>query len=273
MKISKITRQKKNKSRYNIFTETDGVEEFTFSVHEDLLIRFHLRKDMQLTEGEIKQFKEQDAIYRYYAMAINYLSYRMRSKEEVARYLKEKEASDDDIKIVMEKLENERLLDDLEFSNAFVRTKVNTSSNGPLKVKQELLQKGVAAPIAEQALESYTAEEEIDKATKLVQKKLQSNRRKSFKEQAMQLKQSLMQKGFTQEAIEIAFQQVEVDDDEELENEALRYQGEKAWAKYSRKHEGYMLIQKVKGALYQKGFSIDLINQFIDEKNDEEMLD
>src|SRR5690625_1117468 len=269
MRISKITKHKKYNYRYHIFTDESGGDTYQLTIHEDILIRFSLRKGMEITENELNTIKREEAIYRFYTMAINYLSYRMRSKGEMIRYLKEKEATDDEVKIIIDKLIEEKLLDDLQFSFAFVRSKLNTTSSGPLKIKNDLLQKGVSPSIIDEALSAYPLEEEIKKAAKMIEKKMASNRRKSFKEQKMLLKQSLMQKGFSQEAIDLAFNEVDVEVEEESEYESLRYQGEKAWTKYSRKHEGYSLKQKVKASLYQKGFTMDLINRFIDEKEAE----
>lgn len=269
MIISKISKQKKNQHRYNIFTKKNGEDVYLFSVHEDLLIRFNLRKGLELTEEEIKNIQEQEAIYKYYTQAINYLSYRMRSIEEVKRYLKEKEATEEEITYIIEKLLNEKLLDDLEFSLAYVRTKINTSINGPAKIRNELIQKGVAESIIEEALHIFTDELQIEKLVKFIEKKSGQSRRKSYKEETMLLKRSLLQKGYSQEIIETAFQQAHFEKEEDQELEALRYQGEKIWTKYSRKYEGFTLIQKTKGALYQKGFSMELINTFIDEKREQ----
>lgn len=270
MKISKITTQKKNKNRFNIFESLNGKDEYTFSVHEDILIRFHLRKGLELTEEQVKEIKEQDAIYQYYTLSINYLSYRMRAKSEIIDYLKEKEAIPEAIDTVIHKLENEKLIDDLQFSKAYVRTKMNTSSKGPNKIKQELIQKRIPDVYIEEALSEYSVEKEVDKVVKMMEKKLSTtSRKKSFQQQLIQLKQSLIQKGFTQVAIELASQEVDltVNDDEEMD--AIRYQGEKVWTKQARKHEGFQLKQKVMASLYQKGFSMDLINRFLDEKEEE----
>ncbi|WP_188207311.1 recombination regulator RecX [Alkalibacillus aidingensis] len=270
MVISKISKQKKNSKRYNIYIERQGRDEFAFGVHEDLLVRYELRKGMDLSEAKMAEIKEQDAMYKYYTLSINYLSYRMRAKSEIVKYLEKKEATDEEIAFVIERLERENLVDDLAFSEAYVRTKMNTSSNGPNRIRQELYQKHISEAMVEQALKYYTQEKEIEKLVKLIEKKLTATRKKSFQEQINQLKQSLLQKGFSYESIEIALESIDPGVNEEEEMQALTYQGEKAWRRYARKHEGYELSQKVKASLYQKGFQSDLINQFIEEKEMEE---
>ncbi len=273
MIISRITMQKKNKSRYNIYLKKDQDESFGFGVHEDLLIRHALRKGMEISDEEIEEIKKQDAVHQYYTLSINYLSYRMRAESEMVDYLTKKEADEEQIAFVMEKLIAEKLIDDLAFSEAYVQTKINTTSKGPNKIKQELFQKRVSPDTIERAMERYPLELEVEKAAKLLAKKLRSSKKESFRVQLDKAKQTLMQQGYSMEAIQLAEQELDLEKDEDAEKEAVFHQGEKIWAKQARKHEGGMLIQKVKASLYQKGFQADLIQLFIDEKLNEVEVD
>lgn len=49
--------------------------------------------------------------------------------------------------------------------------------------------------------------------------------------------------------------------------EAIRFQGEKIYRKYSHL-SGFEYKQKMKQALYRKGFSMDLIEKFLAEKEE-----
>ena len=62
--------------------------------------------------------------------------------------------------------------------------------------------------------------------------------------------------------------QLEREDDEWYE--LITIQGEKIWNKYVRKYEDKQLELKVKQALYQKGFPLEIIERFIDEKREKE---
>ncbi|MFB9974259.1 recombination regulator RecX [Allobacillus sp. SKP2-8] len=271
MIVSRITTQKKNKNRYNVFIKTNEVESFGFGVHEDLLIRHAIRKGMEISQSEIDEIKKQDAIHQYYTLSINYLSYRMRAESEMVDYLVKKEATEEEIAFVMEKLIQEKLIDDVAFSEAYVQTKINTTSKGPNKIKQELMQKKISPATIDGAMEKYSKEIEVEKAAKLLQKKTRSSNRESFHTQLNKAKQSMLQQGYQMDAIQMAVEEIDLEKDEDAEKEAVFYQGEKIWTKQARKHEGGMLIQKVKASLYQKGFQGDLIEQFIDEKMNEEV--
>lgn len=60
-------------------------------------------------------------------MAMNYLSYQLRSKKEIFTYLKEKEIEPEDRVKIVQRLEELRLLDDAIFSESYVRTAMRTS--------------------------------------------------------------------------------------------------------------------------------------------------
>nr|WP_226035338.1 recombination regulator RecX [Aquibacillus saliphilus] len=265
--ITRITTQKKSKSRYNIFIDNGQGEEYGFSVDEDILIEFHLRKGLELDKQTTEQLIQKDSIHRTYSLTINFLSYRMRSIKEIKEYLIKKEVEQEQIDVVVNRLLSEGLLNDTDFAEALVRTRVQTTSKGPMLVKRELMDKGVSSAIADQALSFYPYESQYEKAAKWVEKKLKSSNRKSFRQQVQNLQQTLMQKGFTQDVIKDVLENVENNKDDDQEWQSVVYQGEKLVRKYEKKLEGNALRQKLKGALYQKGFSFDLIDRFIDENS------
>lgn len=264
-KITRITTQKRNKQRYNIFLDHGQGENYAFSVDEDILIQYMLRKGMEIDEETIETLMEKDSFHKAFTLALNYLSYRMRSEKEIRTYLWDKEVDDEKIEYVVKRLKEENYLNDTEFAIALVRTRMQTSSKGPLLVKKELHEKGVAKPTASEALEHYTFDEQVEKATKLVEKKLRLDGKKSFREQIQKTRQTLMQKGFTNDVIQVVMEEVQDDKDEDAEWDAVVFQGEKALRKYSSKSEGYELKHKVKGALYRKGFAFEYIDRFLDE--------
>src|SRR5690625_6758035 len=90
----------------------------------------------------------------------------MRTKQEVYNYVKKKEVEEEHITKIIDKLIKERLIDDEQFAESFVRTRIQTSDKGPTHVKKELIEKGVSAAIASQAVEVYTYEIQYEKALK-----------------------------------------------------------------------------------------------------------
>ncbi|WP_347861320.1 recombination regulator RecX [Salimicrobium sp. PL1-032A] len=266
--ISKITVQQKNKSRFNIFLKRGDQEQFEFGVSEDILVQYNLHKGMELSEDDIKQLKNKDELHKSYTRAIHYLSYRMRSEKEVFDYLIEKEVEEEDAKDIINRLYKERLLDDRAFAESFVRTKIATSSKGPVLLKQELLRKGVPEDDIDPALEFYSFDDQYQKARKIGMKKVNDSSKKSFQQKLQAAKQTLMQKGFTQEVIQEVSMQLKEEKEDSVEWESIVIQGEKALRKYEKKAEGFELKQKVMAALYRKGFSHELIQRFLEEKGE-----
>ncbi|MBY7142743.1 recombination regulator RecX [Virgibacillus sp. NKC19-3] len=264
-KIARITTQKKSKDRYNIFLNDGQDEKYGFSVDEAILVEFNLRKDLELEESTIDALIQKDTIHKSYTQAIHFLSYRMRTKKEMHDYLLKKEVDEAHINEIMEKLKTENLLDDQQFADMFVRSRMNTSTKGPMLIKKELIEKGISASLASQAVEQYPYEVQYENITKWMKKKLTTGKKDSFRKQVQQLQATLMQKGFTQDVITEALADINGQKDEATEWNALVYQGEKLLRKHETKLNGDKLRNKLKQGLFGKGFSIALINQFLEE--------
>ncbi len=266
--ITKITTQQKNQDRFNVFMDygKGKGEEFAFSVDSDVLIKFQLKKGMELDDFSFLEIQYQDDIRKAYHLAVNYLARRMRSEKEIKDYLVQKEVDEPVIKEVIYKLTSQKYINDQDYAFAYVRTQANTTDKGTNVVKMELKEKGVSEDILIRALEEFPLEQQIEKAMKLTEKFYQKNAKDSLKVQKQKLEQLLLRKGYTYEIINIAVKETDIEKQDDGEMEAVRFQGEKLHRKYAQLG-GYEYQQKMKQALYRKGFTIDLIERFLEEKN------
>ncbi len=262
--ITKISVGKRNKSRYNIYIDQGKGEEYGFSVSEDVLIKMNLTKGMSIDELDIMEIAYQEDIQKGFSDALYYLSHRMRSETEVIRKLKEKEYEDHIIKEVIHKLYLHKFLNDEEFAAALVNTRMNTGDKGPAVIAQELRQKGISDLHAEAALKLYTRERQIEHAGKQIQKLAKKKSNASEIELKRKIEQTLIRKGYSSYIIEAAMQNIDLSQDDEQEWNSLKKQGEKAFRRYS-KYTGYEFEQKMKSALYRKGFAIELIERYLEE--------
>src|SRR5699024_305580 len=105
----------------------------------------------------------------------------------------------------------EGLIDDAAFARAFVQTRLQTASKGPRIIKMELIEKGVKAVIADQALEAYSFEEQVNKATQLVEKKMRTKKKEAHSKQVQQLHHHLLQKGYSHDVIDVALQEIQAE--------------------------------------------------------------
>ncbi|MDE3838014.1 recombination regulator RecX [Bacillus methanolicus] len=262
--ITKITVQQKNQERYNIFMDFGKGEEYVFSVDEDTLIKFKLKKGLEVDPLLLTEIQYQDEIRKGYHLAVNFLAKRMRSEGEVRHYLAEKETDEPIINEVILKLYEFNFLDDEEYAKAYVRTQKNTTDKGTEFIRKELREKWIGENLIEKALNEYPFEAQIEKAVKVSEKYLLKNRLESERTLKIKLEQLLLRKGFSIDVIQAVLSEVNFDKKEEEEMDAIRHHGERLKRKYN-KFTGYEFEQKMKQALYRKGFSIDLIENYLRE--------
>lgn len=264
--ITKITTQQKTQDRFNIFMDygKGKGEEFAFSVDSDVLIKFQLKKGMELDDFSFVEIQYQDDIRKAYNKAIHYLARRMRSEKEIKDYLVLKEIDEPVINEILHRLTAQKYINDEEFALAYVRTQANTTDKGPNVIKMELKEKGIIEGILNQALKEYPLEQQIEKATKISSKFYEKNTKESLKIQKQKLENLLLRKGYSYEVINIAVNDVSINNEDDEERGAIRFQGEKAHRKYS-KFSGFEYEQKMKQALYRKGFPIELIEIYLSE--------
>ncbi|MFA1822055.1 recombination regulator RecX [Virgibacillus oceani] len=264
-RITRITTQKKYKNRYNIFLDDGQGEKYGFSVDEAVLVEYRLRKNLELDDTMVSTLIQKDTLHKSYTLAITFLSYRMRTKKEIHDYLLKKEVDEEQIPVIIEKLIKEKLIDDKQFANLFVTSRINTAAKGPLLIKKELIDKGVSESIASEAIQLFSYGDQYEKAANWVEKKLSQSKKDSFRQRVDKLRANLMQKGFTQDVVKDVFMNIEEEKDDDSEWENTVYQGEKLLRKHGQKLEGFELRQKIKEGLYRKGFSFEVIEKFLDE--------
>lgn len=262
--ITKITTQKKQSDRFNIYVNDGTGEKYAFSVDEDVLIKYQLKKGMELDEFTQIEVLYQDTIRKALGTAIQYLASRMRSEKEVRDHLKQKEIEDPVIQEVIHRLYNLKYLNDEEFALAYVRTQMNTTDKGPNVVKVELKEKGVATAILEKVLNEYSYDLQLSKVIQLCHKAQKKKRNDSQFVFEQKLKQALNRKGYSFSIIEEAMMEMqETEQDEDVEFEAIKTQGKKAIKKYGED------VFKIKQFLFRKGFSIDHIEDYLRRLDEE----
>ena len=97
-----------------------------------------------------------------YDQALTILEYRARSIDELRRKLIQKGAAKAEVEEVLVRLIDQKLLDDAEFARQFARTKITGSGASKFRIMQELRRKGVAAEVAQHALDELHRDEGIE---------------------------------------------------------------------------------------------------------------
>jgi regulatory protein len=264
--ITKITQQKRDKERYNIFLD----EKYAFSVHESVLVKFELTKGMSLEDWSVDEMVYEDEIRKAFNRALHYLGFRMRSEFEVKQKLLEVGYGEAIVLEAIVKLRNLGFLNDETFSEALLETQKRSSSRGPRAIQQELQKKGIGKELQEQVLDSYTEEEQVDIARKLAEKEASKKRSQSPSQTKQRIHNVLLRKGYSYEIIKQALENIDLSIDEDEWAGVIESIGEKAWRRYSSKFSGRDRNNRVKQSLYQKGIPFDRIDRFIEMKENED---
>ena len=108
--------------------------------------------------------QDDEELARAYDRALTLLEFRARSVMELRRKLKEKGIEKPIADRVIERLLDQKLLDDAEFARQFARNRVLGPGTSRLRIIQELGRKGVARDIAEEAVDALVETEGVDPA-------------------------------------------------------------------------------------------------------------
>jgi regulatory protein len=197
MIITSIERQQRRPKRYNIYID----EEYAFSVHEDVLIRHSLSKGMDLEREDIAELLHQEEDNKAYHSALHYLKFRSRSEKEMVQQLKRKGFSDPIISSVVEKLKEQKYINDQQFAKQWTSFRMLEQSKGRRYVQGELKEKGIDDSLIEQALSQIDDDAEKSKAMKLAEKRWQRYKNDAWPDLQRKLGQYLLRQGFTGEVV------------------------------------------------------------------------
>ena len=264
--ITKITRQKNNPERYNIYIE----ENYAFAVDESLLIKYQLSKGKVLEDWERDEIVFDDEVRKAFNKALHFLSFRMRSEHEVRKKLLDAEYGEAVVLEAIQKLYQLGFLNDATFSKALLETQKKSGKKGPRAIQQELKKKGIEKSLQEEVLKTYTEEEQTQIAQGLAEKIANQQSSKTPRQVKQKIQDTLLRKGYSYAIISKAIAEIEFETETEEWEEMIAKQGDKIWRTSSLKYKGYDRVRRVKQALYQKGFPSDQIDIFIEKKEFEE---
>ncbi|MBB1063528.1 recombination regulator RecX [Limosilactobacillus fastidiosus] len=257
-KITKIEVQKRQ-GRYNVYL--DG--KYAFPVAESVLIQFRLMKGLEVDKELEAQITTADQIARAYSRMLDYLSHQLRTESDVIKKLRDLETPDEFIEPVLQKLRDQKLLDDHEYAASYVRTEMNTDLKGPRNIRQKLRLKRIGENDIDDALAQFTLEHQLKNATKLAKKLFRRYRSQPLQRQEQKVRQGLITKGYANSIYDQIKGQVEPQEDFEQQEKLLERQAEKLWHRY-RRYAGHEREIKFKQAMYRKGFDLDAVQEWLD---------
>lgn len=243
MKINKYKKVGKNK--YKVYFDNNEIILF-----EDVILKYDLLLLKDVSLELLDKVIIENKFYEAYDMSLSYIETKMRNKNEIIKYLKRKDYSDELINKVISKLVDLKILDDKLYIQAFINDKVNLSNDGPYKIKKILLE----LEFNENEIDNYLSnfDESIwkDKLIKIVNKKKSLMNNKSYFMFITKLKNDLFNLGYDKELINSILSNIE------YESNALEKDYNRALKKYDDKN-------KIINYLLRKGYSYDEITSLL----------
>jgi regulatory protein len=191
-KITALSAQKRNPQRVNVYL--DG--EFAFALAR--IVAAWLQVGQEIDDEKIAQLTTQDSYENAHQRALNFLSYRPRSAEEIRQNLREHQTTEQVIEHVLERLVQSNLVNDSAFAQAWVDNRSALRPRSKRALAFELQRHGVDSQIIEQSLETVNDEQLAYQAACSRARRLQSLEWKEFRQK---LTQYLLQRGFGYEEV------------------------------------------------------------------------
>jgi regulatory protein len=152
-RITAIRVQKRNPNRASVFI--DG--QFSFGL--EMAEAAKLSRGQYLDDREIAALEAVDEGGRAYEGALQFLSYRPRSRSEVVRRLTKRGFSEPAIEVALDRLTRSGLLDDRAFAEYWIGNRERFKPRGRYALRHELRQKGVPDDMIEVLLEEVDESE------------------------------------------------------------------------------------------------------------------
>ncbi|HKL87475.1 MAG TPA: RecX family transcriptional regulator [Salinibacter sp.] len=160
--ITALEQQKNDASRTSVFL--DG--EFAFGVHQDLVVKHGLRVGRTLTPEEQQEIERDEQYVQAKQRALDYLAHKPRTEEEVRRKLRRQDAPEAVIEDVVNRLYELSYLDDEAYAEDYVRNRFASKKYGPVRIRRELVERGVDRHTADAAVDDLFAEKDVRAAAR-----------------------------------------------------------------------------------------------------------
>jgi len=164
---------------------------------KEVLIDYGLRKNDDISDGLLLKIRKSQMYHDTYLAAMRLINYRMRTKSELVKRLREKKFPIEMIELVIGKLRDVGLIDDEKFAEMFVAGKVTRKPVGRRELERRLLEKGITKEAAAAALSTVGGEEiQNELALRAARTKIRALKRFDKKKRREKLISFLARRGF-----------------------------------------------------------------------------
>ena len=251
----KVLKYKKIKNKYRVYFDND----LKIDLNDNIILKYELLLKKEIDQKTFDKMILDNNKEDIYNKAVNYISIKIRSKEEIYDYLNKKGYEKEDIVNTIDRLKKNNLLNDDLYIKSYIHDKFYLSSDGLNKIKKYLLDLKLDENIIDNYLDEIDREEIIDKLNKLVDKKIKSTKSYSGNILRLRLINYFYELGYDKNDIEEVLNNKNLVD---IDSGIKEYN--KLYNKYSKKYEGYELENLIRNKLYQKGYDLNEKKKNID---------
>ncbi len=203
--ITDIKVQKKYPSRRSIFL--DG--RFFCGVSEDVAVKFHLERGMEIDEDELKRLLYEEELSKAKSYVYRILARRMYTIREIRDKLVERGYVGKIIEDVIATLERYGYLNDRTYAQEWIESRMRSKPKGKIALRQELERKGIDRSIIEDALSQvFDQSKETEMAMDLAFRKIRSYQADDPVAAKRKLQAFLLRRGFDFETVKDVIEQV-----------------------------------------------------------------
>lgn len=256
--MKKISKIKKINNKYTIILSDNS----SLSFYSDTLIKYNLLKPREISDKELEEIINYNDYIEAYNKALTYISYKQRTKKEIKDKLCN--YSIDVIDKVIKKLDELCLLDEKKYIEAFINDQINLGNKGPFYIKKELKKLNINIDYIDEILNNIKEDVWIEKVKKIVDKKINTNKKLSKENLLLKIKNDLILLGYSKNIIDKVLSNIIIEED----NEVIEMAFDKEYNRLSKKYKDKELEKKVKYNLYKKGFSLERIEEILNKRLD-----
>ena len=196
--VTDIREQVRDPRRRSIFL--DG--SYAFSMSIEALLAHPIAVGDHLTEQECHALGEEAELRRAKECLFRALSCRARTDNELRARLRRKQFAEAVIEQAVADLRRLGFVDDRQFAESWVRSRLASGKAGRKRLQQELRARGVDRQVVEESLAGVTEESEFALALNVAQRRQERLRDEEPEAQRRRLASFLQRRGFAYEMID-----------------------------------------------------------------------
>lgn len=244
MEIKKITKLKNGKYKIKL-------DSFEFITYDDIIINHGLLYSKKIDDELLNVLSLETTYYETYNKILNFCMKKVRSTNEVEKYLDKMDISDTDKTSIINKLKSINLINDKMYVKCYINDKFNLSKDSLSKIKEDLINSNIDINVIEDEI-SKVEYNELEKLEKLIIKRIKSNHKYSNYILKNKIVTEFMNLGYNYDDIVSIF---DINSNNNSNYDILVKEYNKLYNKYSKKYHDSELEFIIKNKLYTKGFN------------------